>query len=343
MTKIKIKSAGKASFLIALVMLFVFAAGLYLLDVDFIMIGVYSFVASVLLYFVSRIIVSRFMLFRLKPIYEIILNKDVSVNSLSDRFNQKELFGEVGKDIALWAEKKSEEIVYLKEMANYRKEFLGNVSHELKTPLFTLQGYILTLLDGGLNDPAVNVKYLKNADRNIERLIAIVNDLEAISELEHKVVNLERKKFDIVALSREVAESLMPQSRERRITISVMSDDPIYVFADRGRIEQVLINLMVNSIKYGKEGGTTKIKFVDMFQKVMLEVEDNGIGIAPDNQIRIFERFYRVDKGRSREDGGTGLGLAIAKHIVEAHGDKLNLRSELGKGATFSFTLNKYL
>lgn len=340
---IKIKSSGKAAFLISLAMVFIFVGGLYLLDVDFMMIGVYSLVTAAVLYLISRLIVSRFILFRLKPIYEIILNKNVSVGSLSNRFEQKEVFGEVGKDIALWAEKKSEEIVYLKEMENYRKEFLGNVSHELKTPLFTLQGYILTLLDGGLNDPAVNVKYLKNADRNIERLIAIVTDLEAISELEHKVVNLERVKFDIVALAREIAEGIAPQARERKITISVMSEDPIYLFADRGRIEQVLLNLMVNSVKYGKEGGTTKIKFVDMFQKVMIEVEDNGIGIAQENLLRIFERFYRVDKSRSREEGGTGLGLAIAKHIVEAHGDKLNVRSEIGKGTTFSFTLNKYL
>ncbi|MEG1935053.1 MAG: ATP-binding protein [Rikenellaceae bacterium] len=340
---IKIKSSGKASFLISLAMIFIFIVGLYLLGIDLIMIGVYSLVAAGILFIISKLVVSRFMLYRLKPIYEIILNKNVSVNSLSDRFEHKEVFGEVGKDIALWAEKKSEEIVYLKEMENYRKEFLGNVSHELKTPLFTLQGYILTLLDGGLNDPAVNIKYLKNADRNIERLIDIVNDLEAISELEHKVVNLDRKKFDIVALSREIAENIAPQAHERGITISVLSDEPIYLFADKGRIEQVMVNLMVNSVKYGKIGGITEIKFVDMFQKVMIEVEDNGIGIAQENLLRIFERFYRVDKSRSREEGGTGLGLAIAKHIVEAHGDKLNVRSELGKGTTFSFTLNKYL
>lgn len=342
---IKIKSADKAALIITTIMSVMVVVLLLVLEIELLPLLISVACFAIFTYMSSIFIISKFVLYRLKPIYEIILNKDVEVNYLSDKFENKNVFSEVKDDLVRWAENRSQEIIALKETENYRKEFLGNVSHELKTPLFTLQGYVLTLLDGGIDDPNINTKYLQNADHNIERLIAIVKDLEFISELEQKVVNLERTKIEIISLCRELAESLSPQSREKQITISVVNAgvDAIYLFADKVRVEQLLINLLVNSIKYGKQGGATQIKFVDMYQKVMIEVEDNGIGIAEDHLPRIFERFYRADKSRSRQVGGTGLGLSIAKHIAEAHGDKLNVRSELGKGTTFSFTLKKYL
>ncbi len=339
----KLKTVNRAavaiafsSFVIAVILQIIIKIALFELIVDSMVLFFITFISA-------KIIISRFVLYRLKPIYELILNKDVSVNNLDDRFKGKEIFGEVSADLVKWAENKSQEIVSLKEMENYRKEFLGNVSHELKTPLFTIQGYILTMLDGGINDPAVNMKYLSSADRNLERLIAIVKDLESISHLEQKVVQLERKKLDIVALCKDLVDLSQSKAKENGIKLSVESDDVIYVFADQVRIEQVILNLLVNSIKYGKKNGRTKIKFVDMYQKILIEVEDNGIGISKEDQPRISERFYRVDKSRSRDAGGTGLGLAIVKHILEAHGSTLSLRSELGKGSTFSFTLPKYL
>ncbi|MFI3320997.1 MAG: ATP-binding protein [Rikenellaceae bacterium] len=341
--KLKIKSANRAAIFISLPMLVIFAVSLIIMEAQIINIIIFSIALSILNYFIARLIISRFVLYRLKPIYEIILNEDIAVDKLKDRFSTKEVFLEVGEDIVVWADNKSKEISSLKEMEQYRKEFLGNVSHELKTPLFTLQGYILTLIDGGVNNPNINLKYLNNADRNIERLIAIVKDLESISALENKVENLERKRLDIVAISKDIAESLTDQAKLKDITISVEASEPIEIYADRGRIEQVLINLIVNSIKYGKKGGRTKIKFVDMYQKVLIEVEDDGIGIEKDNLPRIFERFFRADKSRSREIGGTGLGLAIVKHIVEAHGEKISVRSDIGKGSTFAFTMNRYL
>ena len=340
--RLNIKSSGRASFLIALIVWFLYAISLYLFDVEILYIIVYSTVAAAILYYVAKEIISRFVIRKLAPIYEIILKSDISFKELAQRFNKNEMFGEVGKDISQWAKIKSDEIVTLKEQENYRREFLGDVSHELKTPLFTVQGYVLTLLDGGLNDPNINIKYLENTNKNIDRLIDIVNELEHISVFENRVESIERSQFDIVELSREVLESLATKAAKRRIKFEVMHKEPIIVSANKRKIEQVLINLVVNSIKYGKRGGQTLIKFEDMYQKVMIEVQDNGIGISEENLPRIFERFYRVDKSRSSSSGGRGLGLSIVKLIVEAHSDKLNVRSELGKGTTFYFTIDRY-
>lgn len=294
-------------------------------------------------YVASRFMIWKFVLYRIKPIYQLLFERTLSMNELASHFAGADIISNVGDDLAVWAEKKSAEIYRLKEMESYRKEFLGNVSHELKTPLFTLQGYVLTLLDGGLSDPQINVPYLEKANKNIDRLIAIVTDLEDISKLEMKVMNLNREQFDVVELAREVAESFNLRFNDNNIIIKVPSELPIDVFADKGRIEQVFNNLISNSIKYGKKNGLTTIRFVDMFDKVMVEIEDNGIGIDKELLPRVFERFFRADKSRSRENGGTGLGLAIVKHIIEAHGEQITVRSEMGKGTTFSFILKKYL
>ena len=219
------------------------------------------------------------------------------------------------------------------------------MAHELKTPIFNIQGYISTLLDGGLEDDLINRKYLERAEKSIDRLIDIVNDLDTISKLESNMTRLKMESFDIAAMTREIAEQAEIEADKKGIKIQVRGADsllsPLWVCADKHFVGQVVGNLIINSIRYGKEGGVPRIKFREMLDKILVEVEDNGVGIAKEDVPRIFERFYRTDKGRSREQGGTGLGLAIVKHIIEAHGERINVRSELGVGTTFSFTLKK--
>ena len=246
------------------------------------------------------------------------------------------------KEILAWAAERKDEIERLKKLEVYRKEFLGNVSHELKTPIFNIQGYVLTLLDGGLEDDAINRDYLMRAERSIDRMITIIDDLEAISQLETGELQLEPEKFDMVALSKDILDAQEMKATGKGIMLSIDGEiKPLFVWADRFRIRQVMTNLVVNSIKYGKEYGETKIKFYENADSIQIEVNDNGIGIAPEHLPRLFERFYRVDKSRSREQGGTGLGLAIVKHIIEAHNHTITASSEEGKGTTFTFTLEK--
>ena len=219
------------------------------------------------------------------------------------------------------------------------------MAHELKTPIFNIQGYLSTLLDGGLEDEEINRKYIERAERSVERMINILNDLDTISRLDSNMSQIRPESFDMVALCKEIADQVEIEASKRNINLIVKGADNLpsrcWVNADKFYIGQVLENLIVNSIRYGKEGGTTKITCRDMLEKVLIEVEDDGIGIAKSDLPRVFERFYRTDKGRSREQGGTGLGLAIVKHIIENHGEKVSVRSELGKGSTFTFTLSK--
>lgn len=302
---------------------------------------VVTLVLGVAVYFTTLVIVRRFVAYRIKPIYRILHNRNAK--SVEIEREHKDLAGEVRSELESWAEQSSNEIARLKGNEKYRKEFVGNVSHELKTPIFSIQGYILTLLDGGLDDQEINRKYLLKTEANIERLINIVEDLEEISKLESANLILDIERFDIIELVRELIESLEIQAAEHQITIEPMctEDDRHYVMADRRRISQVVVNLLTNSIKYGRVGGHTKIHFIDIYDKMMIEIEDNGVGIERSLLPRIFERFYRVDKGRSRAQGGTGLGLAIVKHILEAHYQTITVRSTVGEGTTFSFTLNK--
>ncbi len=224
----------------------------------------------------------------------------------------------------------------------YRREFLGNVSHELKTPVFNIQGYVLTLLDGGLEDPTINKNYLIRAEKSVDRMITIIDDLEAISQLETGELQIEQERFDIVLLMKDVIDAQEMHATDKGIMLSIQDDaKPIFVNADRFRIRQVLVNLIVNSVKYGKEYGETKIRFYDVGDNIRIEISDNGIGIGEEHLPRLFERFYRVDKSRSREQGGTGLGLAIVKHIIEAHSQTINVMSTEEVGTVFSFTLKK--
>lgn len=293
---------------------------------------------------VSLFIIRKYVAYKLKPIYSIVLSRDVHTREIFSELRDKRVEN-IGEELTAWADTNDKEIARLKETEHFRKQYLGNVAHELKTPIFNIQGYISTLLDGGLEDELINRKYLERAEKSIDRLINIVNDLDTISKLESNMNQLELEKFDIVALTKEIAEQAEMEADKKHITISVKGAENLpsifWVQADKHYIGQVLVNLIINSIRYGKEGGSTRIRFRDMLDRILVEVEDNGQGIGKEDLPRVFERFYRTDKGRSREQGGTGLGLAIVKHIIEAHGERISVRSEAGQGSTFSFTLKK--
>lgn len=241
-----------------------------------------------------------------------------------------------------WTDDRIAEISHLKEQEKFRKEFIGNLAHELKTPVFSIQGYILTLLEGGLEDEKVNRKFLERASKATERMTAILEDLDQLTKIEFNKVNLELTNFDIKALILDIFEELDMAAKARNIRLKFAKDyDPILVYADKNKIGQVLLNLINNSILYGNEGGETQIRFYMLENIVTIEVSDNGPGIPEEDLPRLFERFYRVEKSRNRNEGGSGLGLAIAKHFVEAHGQTINVRSTLGVGSTFTFGLDR--
>ena len=285
--------------------------------------------------------VERFIYRRVKKIYDdVSLLESSSFSSRPVTTDMKTLTEEIGK----FAKDKKVEIDTLKIREEYRKDFLGNVSHELKTPLFTVQGYILTLLDGALKDNKVNEKYLKRASKGVERLIYIVKDLDLITKLEVGDLNLEKEEFDIIELIKNVFELLEMKAAKKHITLTfdMAYANPIYVLGDDEKIQQVLTNLLVNSIKYGHENGTTEVSVENLIKnKVIVRVTDNGEGISREHIPRLFERFYRVDKTGNRDVGGSGLGLSIVKHIIEAHGEKIYVESEEDVGSEFSFTLEK--
>lgn len=283
----------------------------------------------------------KFIYRKIKLIYKTIYNLKVPN---STKFEHKSDFlDEVNEEVLEWAQNKREEIEKLKQLESYRREFLGNVSHELKTPLFSIQGYLHTLLDGAIEDKEVNVRYIEKATKSVDRICTIVDDLEAISRLESGELELEMQVFDIHTLTQEVFDLLEMSAKEMNIILGFKkgSDIPFYVLADKERIREVLLNLVTNSIKYGSEGGATLVSFQEVNESIIIEVIDNGIGIEEKHLPRLFERFYRVDKSRSREQGGTGLGLSIVKHIIEAHHQSIHVISKVNLGSTFSFTLKK--
>ncbi len=254
----------------------------------------------------------------------------------------KDILDDVEKEVGIWADTQTKEIDELRKLAEYRRDFMGDISHELKTPIFNIQGYLHTLLDGGLEDERINLNYLKKAAKNVERLHSIVQDLESISYMESEAMVLDIEEFDIKELAASVFEEFHLKAEERNISFNFKNgEEGFRVLADKEKISQVLVNLVSNSIKYGKENGTTNIGFYDMDKVILIEVADDGIGIDEENIHRLFDRFYRVEKSRSRNAGGTGLGLAIVKHILEGHRQTINVRSTLGRGSTFGFTLKK--
>ena len=236
------------------------------------------------------------------------------------------------------------EINILKDQENYRREFLGNISHELKTPLFTIQGYILTLLEGAMKDKKVRQKYIIRAAKGVDRLISIVKDLDLITQFESGIKTVDKSKFNIYELVDNVFELMEFEAEKNNISLQTEKDEnnPNYVYADKERIIQVLTNLVVNSIKYGTENGFTKVVVENSDnENLIIKVIDNGEGIEEEHLPRLFERFYRIDKNRSRKKGGSGLGLSIVKHIIEAHNQQIFVKSEIGVGTEFSFTLSK--
>ena len=292
-------------------------------------------------FYIIQFRVQKYIYKRVKKIYD-----DVSILDATslDRGQITTDMETLTQEVGRFAQNKKLEIETLKIRENYRKEFLGNVSHELKTPLFTVQSYILTLLDGAMKDKLVRKKYLQRANKGVERLIFIIRDLDMITKLEVGDLNLEIEEFNIIDLVKNVFELLEMKAAKNNITLTFDRDydTPIFVRADRDRLQQVLSNLIVNSIKYGKNDGTTEISVEDLIRnKVIVRVTDNGEGIAQEHIPRLFERFYRVDKSGSRKEGGSGLGLSIVKHIVEAHGERIYIESQLEIGSEFSFTLEK--
>jgi len=298
-------------------------------------VGIFSF-------FVIQYRVERFIYRRVKKIYD-----DVSLLE-STTFRSQPITTDMEtltKQVKKFATDKKLEIETLKVREEYRREFLGNVSHELKTPLFTVQGYLSTLLDGAMDDKKIRKKYLERAEKGVERLVYIVEDLDMISKLEMGDVNLELSKFNIVDLVQSVFDLLEMTADKKNIILMFdrKYNKAINVFADQEKIQQVLTNLIMNSIKYGKENGTTEVTIEDLVnEKIIVRIRDNGEGIEKQHVPRLFERFFRVDKSGARSEGGSGLGLSIVKHIIEAHGEKIYVESEFSKGSEFSFTLEKH-
>jgi len=294
-------------------------------------------------WFFFRYTVDRFIYSKIRLIYKSIYSVKASKMNRQRFRSNLNILDNVEKEVANWGEEKQKEIERLKQLEEYRKDFIGNVSHELKTPLFNVQGYVSTLIEGGLDDPAINKEYLRRTEVSVERLIKIVEDLDEIAQLESGHLLLNNLRFDIVAVTCDVVEMLERQAHEKKIQVTVNKPDKsIWVHADRDKIRQVLMNIIDNTIRYGQEqGGRTKISFFDMDENILVEVTDNGIGIEQEDMPRVFERFYRTSRGREISGKGKGLGLAIVKHIIEAHQQTINVRSTIGLGTTFGFTLKK--
>ncbi len=308
----------------------------FLILLHFVTIFVFSF-------FITTSYLKKYIYRKIKLIYKSIHTSKLSNDKSKDIDTSKDILGEVEKEVSTWFEAHSKNSYKLEELENYRRNFLGNISHELKTPVFNAQGFIHTLLDGGWEDENIRLPYLQRAAKNIDRLQTIIEDLEVIARLESGATPLEIQNFDIKQLAEEVIEDLEITAKQKNIVLQLKDRTArkYKVNADRESIRQVFTNLMVNSIKYGKENGVTKIGFYDMENVLLIEVADNGIGILPKHLPHLYDRFYRVDKSRSRIEGGSGLGLSIVKHIIEAHKQTVNIRSTPGIGSTFGFTLEK--
>ena len=304
----------------------------------------FSLIFFAVAFFLVLYVINKYIFEKIRPVYKTIKDLPLSGKKMKEKtLDSTNLLSNVRFEVEEWAKTQLKEIERLKELERYRKDFVGNVSHELKTPIFNIQGYILTLLEGGIDDPKINMLYLKRTEKSIDRMVSIVEDLESITKLESGELKLNFVKFDMVKAVSEVIEMEQWQAEERKISLEIKNrpDKPVFVRADKKRILEVLTNLIVNGIKYGRKNGFVHVSFHDIDENIIVEVTDNGIGIAKKDLPRIFERFYRVDKSRSREQGGTGLGLSIVKHIIEAHNQSINVRSVIDQGTTFNFTLEK--
>ncbi len=336
------KFAGYTSALITIFMTLTMGVFFYVHgEINYLYLIAFFIICYLFSFFIIQHRVEKFIYRRVKKIYDDVRLLDAT------SFNRQKITTDMEtltKEVERFAEIKKIEIEALKGRENYRKEFMGNVSHELKTPLFTVQGYILTLLDGAMKDKSVRKKYLQRASKGVERLIYIVKDLDMITKLEVGDLELDSQPFNIVETVQNVFDLLEMKAAKKNVVLEFDKEynEPIMVNADQERIQQVLTNLFENSIKYGSKDGTTEVSIEDLIKnKVIVRVTDNGEGIAAEHIPRLFERFFRVNKSGSRKEGGSGLGLAIVKHLIDAHGEKIYVESQLGIGSEFSFTLEK--
>lgn len=287
--------------------------------------------------------IERFIYQKVRIIYKNIHRFKSTKERAKDLRMNEDVMEKVQQDVMDWAQERVQEISQLKEQENFRKEFIGNLAHELKTPVFNIQGYILTLLEGALEDPDHNRKFLIKAAKNVDRMAGLIDDLDVITKIEGGSLELELRQFNLTSLVVDVMDQLEQRAKRAGIEVEFVDENRrnVEVIGDAPKIEQIVTNLISNSLRYGKEGGKTEVRFYDMDEQMLVEVADDGIGMSEEHLPRIFERFYRVDKSRSRNAGGSGLGLSIVKHIIEAHGQTISVRSTQGKGSTFAFTLQK--
>lgn len=307
--------------------------------VDYLLLFLVLFIVSgFIIYFLLDFFINR----KIRLLYRMVQNSKLSgsnsiINMKEDVLNTAE------EEVLNWAKENREEIVRLKKEEEFRKEFIGNLAHELKTPIFSIQGYILTLLEGGLTDENVNVKFLNRALKGVERMDRIISDLDMITNFESDKMELDLQENDIVEICKDIFESLELKAREQKVRLKFAKSykKPIMVKCDKSKIGQVMQNLVNNAINYSDPKCEVVIRFINVDSNLLIEVEDNGPGIGSEHLSRLFERFYRVDKSRARNIGGTGLGLSIVKHIVEAHNHAVQVSSNIGEGSTFFFTLTK--
>ena len=350
----KFHEPGKLALLNAVIITLLFSV-LFLISSHFILspdfpwlyVGIILIINSMIIFMISlfifRFTLTRYLHSKIRLIYKSIHDVKTGKKERKAASADKNILDRVEAEVAGWEAEKQQELEHQKKMEQYRREFIGNLSHEMKTPLFNIQGYVSTLLDGGLEDDTINVEYLKRTEKSVERLVRILEDLDEITQIESGQLKLKITRFDVVALTREVVEMLEDKAFKHHVQLVINDPAKIsLVEGDRERIRQVLINIIDNSIRYAsRENSRTKISFFDMDEHILTEITDNGIGIETADLPRVFERFYRTDRGRATTSKGKGLGLAIVKHIVEAHGQTINVRSKTGVGTTFGFTLKK--
>jgi two-component system phosphate regulon sensor histidine kinase PhoR len=332
-----------SSVYLTITILFISALIYFLLPEDKKLLSILVFLPTIFIlsFLIIQYRTERFIYDRIKKIYDevSILNEDefIRASTTTD-------IDSLSNSVKNYVQGKRIEIKNLTERDSFRKDFLGNVSHELKTPLFTVQGYILTLIEGGINDKMIRDKYLERANKGVDRLVAIVKDLDMIAKLETEGLKMNYEVFNIIDLIQNVFDLFEMKAKKRNITLQFdkVYDYPVFVNGDKERIEQVLINLVVNSVKYGKTNGITTVGIEPYTEhQFIIKVIDNGEGIKQEHIPRLFERFYRVDQSRSREQGGSGLGLSIVKHIIEAHNETMLINSTFKEGSEFSFTMKK--
>lgn len=342
----KSQSPGRIALTIAITSC-IFVAGLLIVtgnNTTVILVGTSFF--FLLSYFFPKFLIEKYFSRKIKLIYKFINQTKASKREefFLNKILPKKNLEEVSEEVFQWADQRKAEMELLEKNEAFRKEFLQNLSHEFKTPAFAIQGYLETLISGAMDNPEVSKKFLNNAYKNTERLINLISDLDEITKLEIGKQQLHYQQFIIQDLVSEVFDSLMIKTQPKNIKCRIKKgcEQPLSVYADKEKIRQVIINLVDNAIKYGNQEGIVEASIYRTDDKnVLFEISDDGIGIAEEHLLRIFERFYRTDYGRSRNIGGTGLGLAICKHIVEAHGQIIHVRSKPGVGTTFGFTLSK--